>query len=113
MKEYMLPLKTGRGLNERECWQVRARRAKRERGTAFACVSEHPLPCVVTLIRVSPGTLDDDAPPAALKAVRDGIADRLRIDDRDPRVQWRYGQEVCKRGEFGVRVRIETIEESA
>jgi hypothetical protein len=50
------------------------------------------LPLVVTLIRRSPRALDDDNLRSAAKAARDGIADYLGIDDRDPRVQWRYDQ---------------------
>lgn len=54
------------------------------------------LPCVVRLTRLSPGTLDDDNLRGALKAVRDGVADRLGVDDRDPRVTWEYAQERFK-----------------
>jgi hypothetical protein len=47
---------------------------------------------VVTITRVSPRLLDDDNLRGALKAVRDGIADALGVDDRDERVRWRYRQ---------------------
>lgn len=43
---------------------------------------------VVRLVRVSPGELDDDNAVAAAKNVRDGVADALGVDDRDPRVVW-------------------------
>jgi hypothetical protein len=63
-------------------------------------------PLVVTLTRLSPGTLDDDNLRPALKSVRDGVADALGLpDDRDPRVEWRYGQRTQK--EWGVEVRLE------
>lgn len=107
MIDVTLHLKTVGGLNAREHWRQRSRRVKVERSTAALVVPPHPLPCVVTMTRLSPGELDDDNLPGACKGIRDGIADRLGIDDRDKRVQWRYSQEKCKRGEFGVRVRIE------
>lgn len=105
----VLPLKTVGGLNAREHWRKRATRVKRERDTARLLAPSHPLPCVVTMTRLSPGTLDDDNLQGACKAVRDGIADKLGIDDRDPRVEWRYAQERCKRGEYGVRITITRI----
>jgi len=103
----LLPLKTVGGLNAREHWRTRSARVKRERQTAALLVQPHPLPCVVTMTRLSVGVLDDDNLQGACKAIRDGIADRLGIDDRDPRVSWRYAQRRCKRGEFGVEIQIE------
>lgn len=50
--------------------------------------------------------LDDDNLRSALKAVRDGIAEKLGIDDRDPRVEWRYGQ---RKGMVGVDVELEAM----
>ena len=59
----------------------------------------------VTLTRVAPSNgLDDDNLRGALKAVRDGVADALGVDDRDPRVEWKYAQ---KRGKYGVVVKVE------
>jgi hypothetical protein len=107
MKSVLLPIKTVGGLNAREHHLKRARRVKRERFTARLMTPDHPLPCIVTITRLSPGILDDDNLQGAAKAIRDGIADRLGIDDRDPRVQWRYAQAKCKRGEFGVRIELE------
>ncbi len=66
-----------------------------------------PLPALVTLTRLSVGTMDDDGVVGALKAVRDGVADALGIDDADPRVTWRYDQKKVKRGEWGVLISIE------
>jgi hypothetical protein len=36
--------------------------------------------------------LDDDNLRGCLKAVRDGVADWLGINDNDPRVSWHYAQ---------------------
>lgn len=65
---------------------------------------------IVTLTRLSSGTLDGDNLQGALKAVRDGVADGLWMDDKDSEaMHWRYAQEKCKRGYYGVRVKIEGI----
>lgn len=59
---------------------------------------------VVCLHRAAPSDgLDDDNLRAALKAVRDGIADAMGIDDRDKRVRWAYAQ---SRGPYSVSVRV-------
>lgn len=61
----------------------------------------------VTLVRISAGTLDDDNVRAALKAVRDGVADALGVDDRDPAVRWQYAQHKAGRGQWAVVVQVE------
>lgn len=60
---------------------------------------------LVVLTRLSPRELDTDNVIGGLKAVRDGVADALGIDDRDPRVEWIYAQE--KTWRRGVRIEIE------
>lgn len=99
----LIPLRTYSTLNQREHWGAKARRVKREREMAFLLVKRHELPCAVTLTRIGPRKLDTDNLLGALKAIRDGIADRLGIDDGDKRVTWIYQQE---KGEYGVRVFI-------
>lgn len=106
MKAVVLPLRTLGPNGSHGHWSALARRRKRERRVAGMLAPKHPLPAVVTLIRLSAGELDDDNLRFALKGVRDGVADRLGVDDRDPRVRWEYGQETCRRGEFGVRIEI-------
>lgn len=109
--ELTLPIKTVGGLNAREHWRKRARRVKAERTAACLAVRSRlgsdPRPCVVTLTRLSAGTLDDDNLQGAGKAIRDGIADAMGIADNDRGVSWQYQQEKCPRGTFGVRIRIE------
>jgi len=75
--------------------------------TAHALCPAAAVPCVVTMTRHSAGTLDDDNLRSALKGVRDGIADRLGVDDASPAVEWKYEQAACKRGTYGVSVQIE------
>lgn len=58
-------------------------------------------PISVLMVRVSPGTLDDDNIRGAFKAIRDGIADAVGSDDRNPLIVWEYGQ---RKGKPAVRV---------
>jgi hypothetical protein len=102
-----LPLRTNNGLNAREHWAARSQRVKKERTMAWQLVPRIVLPCEITLVRISPGTLDDDNLRGALKGVRDGIADKFGIDDRDPRVTWVYRQEREKG--YAVRVELRAI----
>ena len=44
--------------------------------------------------------------PGAHKAVRDGIADALEVDDGDTRLTWKYAQEKGKPKEYAVRVAL-------
>jgi len=53
----------------------------------------------VEFTRLSTATCDDDNLPSAFKAVRDGIAEALSIDDGSDRYVWSYGQRRIKRGE--------------
>jgi hypothetical protein len=93
-----IPLRTGRGPNEREHHMARASRVKRERwatGLMLNLQRERPqLPCVVMLVRHGPAKrlLDDDNLRGALKAVRDEVARWLGVDDADARVRWAYAQ---------------------
>ena len=114
-----LPLHTVSESNTRGHWAQRAKRAKSARGLAQlqlrSSLGPRPLdlPLVVTLTRVSPRGLDDDNLRGALKAVRDGVADYLAIDDRDPRVTWAYSQERGPRKTHLVRIAIMVRSEGA
>lgn len=105
--EFAVPMATVSTLNRREHWAVRARRVKDERELVAWGWLEHVTayadrrkkvrpPAIVTLTRRAPRELDDDNLRGALKAVRDQIADQLRVNDRSPRVEWRYAQEKGK-----------------
>jgi len=82
-----LPIKTVAGLNAREHYRARAARVKSERHAACVTVkvTKRPFPCVVTMTRLSPGTLDSDNLQGSFKAIRDGIADAYQLPDNDPR----------------------------
>jgi hypothetical protein len=107
MIEVELPLHVQSEANGREHWAVKAKRVKLHRHTACVLVPLHPLPCVVTLTRIAPRILDDDNLASGFKAIRDGVADRLGVDDRDPRVQWRYAQRPGKPKQYAALVRID------
>jgi hypothetical protein len=92
--------------NSRLHWAARAKRVKRQRaivGLMLRGLSHPSLPCVVTITRRSPGTLDDDNAVSSAKATRDAVATWLGVDDRDPRVTWEVRQE---RAPWGVRVSV-------
>ena len=123
-----LPLHLVSEANAHEHWRVRQRRAKAQRAAVSLSMSaeirartsggllygakllQHPrelLPCVVTITRIAPRSLDDDNLVGSAKHVRDGVADALGIDDRSPLVQWRYAQRRGKPREFAVEITLE------
>lgn len=95
--------------NNREHWAAKSKRVKQHRKEALSIPTAllcDP-PCVVTLVRIAPRVLDGDNLQSGFKALRDGIADRLGIDDKDPRVEWRYRHERGAPHQYGARVTIE------
>jgi hypothetical protein len=94
--------------NGREHWRATAKRAKAVRALARNLIKRHvvPLPCSVRLVYVGPRQLDDDGVASAVKSLRDGVADALGVDDRDPRVVWVPDQERGGVREYGARVEI-------
>lgn len=100
-----VPLRT-KGANAREQWQMRHRRVKGERKAVawMLKTAQRPsIPCTVLLTRVAPSSgLDDDNLRAALKGVRDQIADWLGVNDRhSATVRYEYAQ---VRGAWAVRI---------
>ena len=85
--------------NMRGHWSKKAGVVKRTRGAVTMYLGGGPrpaLPCVVTITRVAPFQLDKDNAVSSMKGVQDAVAQWLGIDDRDPRVDWRYAQEKGK-----------------
>ncbi len=111
----VLPMRLRSGPNTRLHWRQRARTTKAERSAAWANTVGWRLAdkevAVVTLTRLAPRKMDDDNLQGVLKAVRDGVADRLGVRDDDPQVQWRYGQESAGTRFYGVRIALDTGEE--
>ena len=107
-------VKAVNGLNhDGRHWGARAKRAKDHRKAVAdmwkVCrCAPPPLPVVVTMTRFSPGTrpMDSDGLSAALKPIRDGVADCLGVDDADARITWNCRQE--RRADHCVRILIES-----
>ncbi len=102
-----IPARTYSLTNQREHWAKKARRAKNERGWAYSLtgdIKKLGLPLTVRLTRVAPRRLDDDNLRGALKSIRDGVADRIGVDDGDPRVTWIYMQRTGKSKEYAVEI---------
>lgn len=95
--------------NAREHWATRAKRARGHRTMARGTLRLHadplPPPCRITITRIGKRRLDDDNLSGSAKAIRDGVADWLRIDDGDERLTWRYRQEIGK--DYAVRIFVE------
>jgi hypothetical protein len=109
--EREIPIRTVSEANMRTHYMAKARRVSAQRNAVrlILRVPVHAvrLPAVVLLTRLAPSSgLDDDNLRSSMKAVRDGVADALGIDDRDPRVAWHYAQERSPRGVYSVRIRI-------
>ncbi len=102
-----LPIRTVNESNNRDHWRVRAKRNASNRfASEMLCTKwlQKISDGTVRLTRIGPGVLDDDGVVSALKAVRDGIAEWLGIDDGDPRIRYEYAQE--QRRAYGVRVEL-------
>jgi hypothetical protein len=108
-----LPIKTVSVANVREHWATRASRARNHRGQAWLMLraefGQPPVPTgpvAVTLTRIAPRALDSDNLSSSFKALRDGVADWLRIDDGDERVTWLYQQERGPARTYAVRIEV-------
>lgn len=113
-----LPLHTISESNRRGHWSKHSKRIKEHRHvTAMALRSKlfeffapgelHLSPNLSVLVylkRYAPSSgTDDDNLRGCLKSCRDGIADALGINDRDPRVIWHYSQ---ARGPYSVQIEL-------
>lgn len=109
---WFVPVKTKNPLNTREHYRVVAKRATQEKWLTKLRAPKRPadlkLPCVVVLTRLSQRTMDShDGLRAATKHVADGVAEWVGVDDREgDGLTFKYEQEKCKKGEFGVHVRV-------
>jgi len=111
MIEIRVPIKIVSVANLRLHWAVKAKLAKSHRSKAFsalASVAAPPAPpCTLVLTRVAPRALDGDNLQSAFKAVRDGVADWLGVDDGHQQLDWQYKQR--KDGPKVYAVEIEVI----
>lgn len=110
-----VPIRAINGLNTREHWAARAKRAREHRAATWYALKEakapYSLPCRVTVTRVAPRKLDGhDGLPASLKGAVDGIADYLMVkSDADKRITWNYAQRAGGVRVYEVEISIESM----
>lgn len=85
--------------NLREHWRTKANRSKVQRRVTYVYLcqlapsgKQFTAPIAITLTRIGVRKLDDDNLASAFKAVRDSVADWLRIDDGSESLRWKYAQ---------------------
>jgi len=105
-----LPVRLRNTSNSREGWRATAKRAQLVRETTRMLIqgatNGKTFPLIVRLVYVGPRQLDDDGIASAVKSLRDGVADALGVDDRDPRVVWVPDQERGEVREYGALVEV-------
>ncbi|MCD8349110.1 MAG: hypothetical protein LUC93_00675 [Planctomycetaceae bacterium] len=111
---FEMPLKVISEMNWRGHWAARHKRLKEQRGLSYGhCLKNLGYPrerdgsFYVKLTRLKgyrQRDFDGDNLQSSFKAIRDGIAQYLGIDDGSDRLTWEYAQEKGKAA--GVRVEI-------
>ena len=104
-----LPLRIISEANQRGHWSKSASRKALHRNTARCILQSHARPhkdgpITITLTRIAPRVLDDDNLASGFKAVRDGVADWLGIDDGSKRLTWVYAQRKGLAGQYVAEV---------
>jgi hypothetical protein len=101
--------------NMRLHWAVKAKLTRDQRNRtrmSLAAVAQSSgvemLPATVVLTRVAPRKLDGDNLQSGFKAVRDGVADWLGVDDGNGLIDWQYAQRSGKAGEYAVEIEVIT-----
>jgi len=99
--------------NMRLHWAVKAKLVRDQRTRtrmSLAAVAQSSglemLPATVVLTRVAPRRLDGDNLQSGFKAVRDGVADWLGIDDGNSLEDWQYAQRSGRPGEYAVEIEV-------
>lgn len=115
---FFVPIRLGRGLNDREHPMARHRRIKSEKevvGWTLKTTPKPQLPCRVKLTRHAPGGrgLDSDNLQGSLKATRDAVAAWLGVDDAHEHIaRYEYDQKK-NAGSWGVSIEIEETQHAA
>lgn len=105
-----VPIRTKSEANLREHWAAKAKRVKLQRSLARNIVMSKIFQLKksqqyrITLTRTGPRRLDSDNLAGSFKAIRDGIADALEVDDGSTFLCWEYKQE--KGRDFSVTITI-------
>ena len=127
--EMELPIVTVSEANLREHWSKSAKRHKLQKAQVWVALNNYfndfhrrkfnprpfiPLPCTVTLTRISPRKLDQqDNLPTSMKYIVDSIADFIRPGmavgraDDTKEIQWVYEQSKGAPKYKGIRIKIE------
>lgn len=111
---FTLQLRLVSEANAHTHWRARQKRAKSQRALAKLMTGawrnmirlEMKGNATVTITRIAPRAIDSDNAVGSAKHVRDGIADALGIDDRDPRIEWVVRQEKGPPKTYAVRIEI-------
>lgn len=113
MIEVKMDMKIVSVANMRLHWAVKAKLAKDQRTRtrmSLAAMAESSgarmLPVTVVLTRIAPKRLDGDNLQSGFKAVRDGVADWLGVDDGNRLIDWQYAQRSGRPGEYAVEVEV-------
>lgn len=113
---FHLPLRTKSENNAREHWRARhGRRAQQRKAVTQHCAAlegafDLTSDLEVTFTRIAPRKLDDDNLAGSMKALRDAVAVLLGRDDAPGcGIEWRYAQEKGAKGEYAVRVEVESV----
>jgi len=115
--EVTIPIRIVSELNMSEHWTAKHKRRKNQRKwlkIAFCGKGDsYHIPCVVTIKRIAPRSLDEDNLIGACKCIRDFIADMLIPGlapgraDADNQIKWTYEQEKAK--EYACHITIESL----
>lgn len=111
MKPLILPIRIESESNKRGHWSKHAKRTKTQRGLVCLACRAHfvkpSIPCTIRLTRIAPRELDQGNIAAALKAVQDGCADWLGIDDRKKNlVKYEYENERGGVREYALKIEV-------
>lgn len=111
-----IPLRTGRGLNDRYAHPAqRGKAVKKEREAVQWHLNGKRAPAGpvrVLMVRVSSPSaagwkpLDRDNLLSSLKGVRDQVAAWLGRDDADESIDWKYAQRAGAKGEWTVEIEV-------
>jgi hypothetical protein len=107
----LLPIKLQSVANLRLHWSAKARLAKAHRSRARVALQADATnppstPLAVVLTRIAPRRLDSDNLASAFKAVRDGVADWLGVDDGHPDIEWRYEQRTGGAKVYAIEIEV-------
>lgn len=107
----LIPMKLESTANKRWHWAVKSKHNAEQRAQGKWAVSSNynkirnEPPFKVKITRIGKRMMDDDNLAISAKALRDGIAEALGVDDGDKKlIAWKYDQKIGK--EYGVEVEI-------